>query len=282
MATATPPPLDRSPSSGAPVTGEPLRPQRPASRRSASDASRRPSAPARAAAAQEARRQLRYELISGASGVALAFFMWGHMFLVGSILTGARGFNALAGGLEDFRIAQPTVAAISVLFLVHGVMASRKIPAQLRDRRRLRALTGSLRPTQGPLPGHVESSLWIWQVWTGMVLLVFGSFHLVLVALDVFTDLFGAHVGIEAVSSQARVAGGLWILYAVLLLCVEFHASTGLYRFAVKWGIGARLGRPTLRRIEHGLLFAFLGLGLLTLVVMADWIDPPLAFLLEG
>ena len=114
-----------------------------------------------------------------------------------------------------------------------------------------------------------------------MILLVLGSFHLVLVGLDVFTDLYGAHTGIEAVSTQARVAGGLWAVYAILLLCVEFHASTGLYRFAVKWGVGARLGRPTLRRIELVLLYGFLGLGSLTLIVLAGWIDPPLAFLLE-
>ncbi len=232
--------------------------------------------------AAEARRQLRYELVSGLSGVALALFMWGHMFLVGSILTGQRGFDALAGGLEDYWVAQPTVIAITLLFLVHGAMASRKIPGQIRDRRRMRQLNRELRASQGSLPGHVESSLWIWQVWTGMILLVAGSFHLVLVGVDVFTDLYGAHTGIEAVSTQARVAGGLWPLYLLLLLSVEFHASTGLYRFAVKWGVGARLGRPTLRRIEHVLLFAFLGLGLVTLTVLAGWLEPPLAFLLEG
>jgi len=202
------------------------------------------------------------------------------MFLVGSILTGTRGFDALAGGLEDLYIAQPTVVAISGLFLIHAVMASRKIPAQIRDRRRLRKVTEPLRGSQGALGAHVESSLWIWQVWTGMALLVLGSFHLVLIGLDVFTGLFGLTVGIEAVSTRARVGSGLWALYAVMLLCVEFHASTGLYRFAVKWGIGARLGRVTLRRIEHVILFSFLGLGLLTLIVLAGWIDPPLAFLL--
>jgi fumarate reductase subunit C len=228
----------------------------------------------------EARRQLFYELISGGSGVILAFFMWGHMFLVGSILTGARGFDALAGGLEAFYIAQPTVIAITALFLIHGAMASRKIPAQIRDRRRLRRVTRELKRRQGSVPPHVESALWPWQAWTGMVLLVLGSFHLVLVGLDVFTDLYGERTGIEAVSTQARVGGGLWMVYAVLLLCVEFHASTGLYRFAVKWGVGARLGRPLLRRVEHVLLFGFLGLGALTLVVLAGWIDPPLAFLL--
>ena len=228
----------------------------------------------------EAQLQLRYELFSGASGVALAFFMWGHMFLVGSILFGTRGFDTLAGGLEDIYVAQPTVFVISALFLLHAAMASRKIPAQLRQRRRLQRIARKLRATSGKAPGHVESSLWVWQVWTGMIVLVFGSFHLVLVGIDVFTDLFGIHAGIEAVSTQARVGKGLWLVYALLLLCVEFHASTGLYRFAIKWGVGARLGRSTLHRAEQVLLAVFLGLGGVTLTVLAGWMDPPLAFLI--
>ncbi len=94
---------------------------------------------------REARRQLLYELVSGVSGLALAIFMWGHMFLVGSILTGAVGFNWLAQSLEDYYIAQPTVLAILILFLIHAAMASRKIPAQLRERRRMLALARELR-----------------------------------------------------------------------------------------------------------------------------------------
>ncbi len=240
----------------------------------------------------EARRQLRYELISGLSGVALALFMWGHMVLVGSILTGARGFDWIASMLEEYYIAQPTVAVIFILFLVHAAMASRKIPAQLKERRRMLSLARDLcRPSLVELPGaahdarlepHLESLLWIWQVRTGMLILVLGSFHVVLLALDVMTPLFGTRVGIEAVSTFARVQGGLWPLYAVLLLCVEFHASVGLYRFTVKWGVGQRLSRQTLHRVEQVLLIFFLGVGALALIVMAGWLDPPLAFLIES
>ena len=50
---------------------------------------------------REARNQLYFELASGASGLVLALFMWGHLILVGSIMTGERGFNWLAGMLED-------------------------------------------------------------------------------------------------------------------------------------------------------------------------------------
>ena len=79
---------------------------------------------------------------------------------------------------------------------------------------------------------------------------------------------------------MARVGSGLWLVYAALLVCVEFHASVGLYRFAVKWGVGSRLSRAWLWRLERVVFVSFLGLGLVTLVVLAGWIDPPLAFLL--
>lgn len=238
----------------------------------------------------EARRQLRYELVSGLSGVVLAVFMWGHMVLVGSILTGARGFDWVATMLENYFIAQPTIVVVFILFLVHAAMASRKIPAQLKERRRMLALARDLRsPALNHLPVaardprlnmHLESLLWIWQVRTGMVILVLGSFHLLLIGLDVFTPLFGTRTGIEAASTIARDREGLWLLYAVLLLCVEFHACVGLYRFAVKWGASAWLSVTLLRRVAVGLFVIFFGTGVVVLMVIGGLIKPPLAFLL--
>jgi fumarate reductase subunit C len=234
-------------------------------------------------------RELLFELVSGLSGVALALFMWGHMILVGSILTGARGFDWLAGMLEEYYVAQPTVVGVIALFLVHAVFAARKIPAQLEERKKLKTLAAGLRESgKGwpQLPGaaafapHLESMLWIWQVRTGMVLVVLGSFHVILMGLDVLTPLFGERTGIESATTLERVQGGLWPLYALLLLCVEFHASVGLYRFAVKWGVGKRLKRSTLHIIEQFMFWSILAFGVLTLAVLAGWLDPPLAFLL--
>ena len=239
-----------------------------------------------------ARRQLVYEVISGGSGLLLALFMWGHVVLVGSILTGERGFDWLATMLEDYYIAQPTILAIFALFVIHAVYAARKIPAQLEERRRIQALAKGLRnsgrehvPTRtehSPFRPHVESMLWIWQVRTGFIILVLGSFHLVLIGIDIFTPLFGSIAGIESVSSTARVAAGLWIPYAVLLLCVEFHASVGLYRLAIKWGADLWLSRAAMHRIEQVIFWVVLVIGALTLFVLAGWVDPPLAFLLDG
>ncbi len=245
--------------------------------------------------ADAARRQVWYELASGLTGLALALFMWGHMVLVGSILTGARGFDWLASSLEHYYIAQPTVVIVLVLFIVHAVMAARKVPAQLKERKMVAELGKDLKAFGKGFPGHargderfkphLESMLWIWQIRTGMIILVLASFHLLLVSFDVLgAGLYGLYdgVGIEAVRSLARVQGGLWMLYAVLLLCVEFHASVGMYRLAIKWGVGARLGRPTLHRIEQVLLWFFLGLGVVVLAVLAGVLAPPLEFLLQG
>ncbi len=243
-------------------------------------------------AGRESRRQLVYELASGASGLALALFMWGHMLLVGSILTGERGFDWLATFLEDYYIAQPTVVVVLALFLLHAALASRKVPAQLRERRRMTAVGRALEQAGRGLPGsanpasafrpHVESLLWIWQVRSGMLILVLGSFHVILLGVDVLTPLFGERAGIEAATSVARVRGGLWLVYAILLVAVEFHASVGLYRLAIKWGAGSRLSRRTLHMIERVLLWVFLGLGALVLLVLAGVLPPPLGFLLPG
>jgi fumarate reductase subunit C len=228
-----------------------------------------------------ASRQLFYELVSGSSGLLLALFMWGHMVLVGSILTGSRGFDWVAVFLEDYYLAQPIVPVILVLFLVHAVLASRKIPAQLEERRKMIELGRGLKQSDGFAP-HTESVLWIWQVRTGMIVLVLGSFHLVLLGLDLLTPLYGERVGIESLTSMERVRAGLWLPYGILLVCVEFHASIGLYRLAVKWGAGQRLSRNAMRAIDHVLLWFFLGLGGVILLVLAGVLPPPLASLLTG
>jgi fumarate reductase subunit C len=231
-------------------------------------------------------------VISGASGLLLALFMYGHVVLVGSILTGERGFDWMATMLEDYYIAQPTVIVIFAMFLVHAVFASRKIPAQLRERKRMTELARGLsksgrehvatRTEHSPFRPHVESMLWIWQVRTGMVMLVLGSFHLVLMGLDILTPLYGDIAGIESTTSLARVGAGLWLPYAVLLVCVEFHASVGLYRLAIKWGADLWMSRKTMHRLERVIFWIVLGLGGLTLIVLAGWMEPPLEFLLEG
>jgi fumarate reductase subunit C len=231
--------------------------------------------------AGEPSRQLFYEVVSGGSGLALALFMFGHIILVGSILTGARGFDWVAIVLEEYHIAGPTVLMISALFLVHALFASRKIPAKLAERRKLLKLARDLKASSGFAP-HADSLLWIWQVRTGIAILILGSFHLMLIGMDTFTPMFGDRVGLEAETTLAREQAGLWLPYAFLTLCIAFHTAVGLYRLAVKWGVGARLSRDTLRWVERLILWGMLGLGTLTLIVMSGLMPPPLAWLIGG
>ncbi len=229
----------------------------------------------------DASRELLYELISGGSGILLGLFMFGHTALMASMLAGARGFDWVAEQFGRFHLDEPVVIVIFLLFLVHAVFASRKIPAKLEERRRILKLSRDLRAANGFQP-HLDSLLWIWQVRTGMVILVLGSFHIILIGLDVFTPLFGERRGLEAQSTLEREQAGLWLPYVVLTICVAFHTAVGLYRLAVKWGVGARLSRRSLKVAEHVILWSMLGLGALTLTVMAGWISPPLAGLFGG
>ncbi len=194
------------------------------------------------------------------------------------MLAGAQGFDWVAEKFARFHVDEPVVVVIFALFLVHAVYASRKIPAKLEERRRVLELGRDLRASNGFRP-HSDSLLWIWQVRTGMVILVLGSFHIILIGVDVFTPLFGDRVGLEAQSTLARERAGLWLPYAILAVCTAFHTAVGLYRLAVKWGVGARLSRRTLKVLEHVILWGMLGLSGLTLTVVAGLIPPPLAFL---
>jgi fumarate reductase subunit C len=115
-----------------------------------------------------------------------------------------------------------------------------------------------------------------------MIILVLGSFHIILLGMDTLTPLFGDRLGIEALTSMERVRSGLWLPYAILLVCVEFHAGIGLYRLATKWGAGLWLSRKSVHRIEQFLLWFFLGLGVVVLLVLAGVLQPPLEFLLQG
>ncbi len=252
------------------------------------------------AARERARRQWKLDVISTCTGVFLALFMWGHMFFVSTILTGERGFNFIADMFEHYWLAQPTVVLVTIVFFVHFVTASRKIPAKLAERKRIKDLGDDItdsnwniskedREELEKIRPHEETSLWIWQVRSGMIILALGSIHLFVVGADVVQRTFGLEeLGINAAETMDRVQDGMWMLYAVLLYMVELHAGIGLYRVTVKWGLGSRIpiiGARITRRVAHIMeklvLWFFLIVGFITLLVMAKVLDPPLESLLD-
>jgi hypothetical protein len=56
----------------------------------------------------------------------------------------------------------------------------------------------------------------------------------------------------------------------------------GLYRLAVKWGVGSSFSRSVLRKMEQVVFWIILGLGIITLLVLTGLLPPPLEFLLPG
>jgi fumarate reductase subunit C len=202
----------------------------------------------------------RLDLVQGLSGLALVLFMWAHLFAVSSILLGKEAMYRVARFFEGsliFEQPQPWLVSvvallIFVLFAVHTLLALRKIPDGYRQ------WQAWMRHMRGMR--HEETTLWLLQVVTGLVLMFFVTAHL----LELF--LHPADIGPHA--SAARIAGGGWVLGLVLLLSVEVHAGIGLYRLIVKWGwfglVDTAARRQRLRRAVYALVGFFLLLGLTT------------------
>lgn len=200
------------------------------------------------------------DLVQGVSGLVLVLFMWAHLFAVSSILLGKQAMYTVTRFFEGslfFTNPQPwlvSLVALSIfaIFTLHTLLALRKLPEGYRQ---WRAWWIHMRGMD-----HAETSLWLVQVVTGLVLMFFATAHL----LEIF--MHPSDIGPHA--SAARIAGGGWVLGLILLLAVEVHAGVGLYRLIVKWGwlglVDTAERRRRLRRFVYGLISFFLLLGLTT------------------
>ena len=183
------------------------------------------------------------------TGVALILFMWSHMILVASVNLGAGVMNALAHFLEETYMAQVGGPIIGCIFLLHFVLAARKVPFRAEEQTTIWKLSRQLR--------HTDTYLWLIQAITAMIILIMGSIHM----WTVLTDL-----PITAAKSAARIQGGFWLLfYLILLPMIELHVGIGFYRIAVKWGFAKRKDRKKFKKFENYLTVIFVVIGLITL-----------------
>ena len=230
----------------------------------------------------KAKRAIRNEWISGLSGAFLAMFICGHLILESSILLGKDAYQATVHLLEvTIPIAKPIVIFVSIVFFYHFVWASRKIPGKLEDRKRMMELGKKIkgskkiwnqdRKLETSLVRHFETSLWIWQVRTGMIVLATGAFHLILVAWNIFTNMgvSGQQPGLSADIATQRVESGLWILYAVLMLAVVTHMAIGVYRLLVKWFADTWFTRKYSRIVFYFLFWFYIILGIAATIGLA-------------
>ncbi|MFH2218287.1 MAG: succinate dehydrogenase/fumarate reductase cytochrome b subunit [Pseudomonadota bacterium] len=183
------------------------------------------------------------------TGAGLILFMWSHMILVSSVILGAGVMNALAHFLEATYMAQLGGPFIAFAFLLHFILAARKVPFRTEQQAAIWKLSRQLR--------HVDTWLWMIQAGTAMIILIMGSIHMWTVLSD---------FPITAYKSAARIQGGFWLVfYLILLPLVELHVGIGFYRIGVKWGFIQRKERKGFKKFENGLTAFFVFIGLITL-----------------
>lgn len=184
------------------------------------------------------------------TGAALVLFMWCHLILVSSILISPRAMNALAWFFETTYMAQVGGPLIFLAFLVHFVLAARKIPFRSQEQRIMWANAKRMR--------HRDTWMWIVQAGTAMGILILGSIHMWVVLTN---------LPITAEKSAARIQTGFWfVFYLFLLPMVELHVGIGFYRILVKWGFLDRPGRKVIKKKENLLTAIFIAIGLLSLL----------------
>jgi fumarate reductase subunit C len=226
------------------------------------DASSQVAIGARSRSTAKSRTPARLDFLQSASGLALALFMWGHMFFVSSILLGKDAMWVVARAFEGYYffgraypgIVSVVVAAVVVLLVLHALLAVRKFPINWRQFNTYRVHMRGMR--------HEDTTLWFWQVVTGFALFFLATVHLYVMLTR--PGLIGPY------ESADRVWTGMyWPLYLVLLFVVELHGGIGLYRLAVKWGwpaaADANATRRNLKTIKWAITVFFVALGLATL-----------------
>ncbi|MEE8386891.1 MAG: succinate dehydrogenase/fumarate reductase cytochrome b subunit [Dehalococcoidia bacterium] len=184
------------------------------------------------------------------TGAALILFMWSHMILVSSVLVGPEVMNAIAAFFEATYMAQVGGPIIGAGFLLHFVLASRKLPFRVSEQRVIWRHAKMLR--------HPDTWMWVVQAVTAMIILIMGAIHMWVVLTT---------LPITAAKSAGRIQEGFWLVFYVILLpMVELHVGIGFFRIGVKWGWVKRGGRRVFGGIEKLLTLFFLTIGVLTLV----------------
>jgi fumarate reductase subunit C len=215
---------------------------------------------------KKSRIPARLDLAQSGTGLFLGLFMWGHMFLVGTILLGKGTFHFFAKTMELAFLSEsghgfPIVVFFAVLtvftiFIVHALLGVRKFPINWKQHRLMR--------DQMQMMNHQDTNLWYVQVVTGFIMFFAGSVHLYIMLSNPGT--IGPYM-----SSDRIVSGNMWPLYLILLICVELHGTIGLYRLCMKWGWfsgkDAVESRKKLKKLKNKLTIFFMTLGVLALCV---------------
>ena len=215
---------------------------------------------------KKSRIPARLDLAQSGTGLILGLFMWVHMLLVGSVILGKGSFNFVAKTMElsflsDTGHGYPiavffAVLTIFTLFILHALLGVRKFPISWKQHRIMR--------DQMEMMNHTDTNLWYIQVVSGFLMFFLGSVHLYIMLTNPGSiDPY--------LSADRVVSGNMWFLYLILLICVELHATIGIYRLCMKWGWFAgkdpKASRKKMKLIKNRLTIFFLSVGVLALLV---------------
>jgi len=171
----------------------------------------------------------RLDFIQSVTGLILAVFIMGHILFEASILISHEMMYRVTIMFEGYYFFGETypgiisflASAISVIFVLHALVAIRKFPSSYRDYKLIKEHTQRMK--------HEDSSLWVIQVVTGFMMFFIGSVHLYIMITQ------PSDIGPFASSSRV-VDEFMGPLYFMLLISVVSHAFIGLYRLVLKWG----------------------------------------------
>lgn len=202
------------------------------------------------------------DLYQSLSGLILAVFIKFHLIFVSSILISEdfmhhvdkilSGSLIVEGGDPAFIVG--SAFFIFIVLVAHALFAIRKFPNSYRQFRNF--------SSHNFMYPHSDSRLWGVQIITGFVLFFFASMHLYQMMSE------PSNIG-PFLSSDRIWSDNAWVMYIILLIAVELHATIGLYRLAVKWGWfngkSYKATREKLKKARNFIIIFYIALGVLSL-----------------
>jgi len=211
---------------------------------------------------RDAKRKSRWpawcDVAQSLTGFLLALFLFCHMAFTSSIQAGRDTFwnlIAFSGGYffdgeEHLWMHVVLIGTISILVIVHALMALRRFPTSWRMFRNIRGHYNFLT--------HRDTTLWIIQIVTAVVLTGMVFAHVT----PMITNPGELDPNLSSVHTYHN--GLVWTF--IFLCATELHGMIGLYRLAVKWDLwGIANHRETLRKVMYVLVVFMIGCGSLTM-----------------
>lgn len=197
----------------------------------------------------------RLDFWQAVSGAILALFICVHLCLEGSVVISPNITNWIGWAMEETYMAQVAAPIILLIIVWHFWIAARKMPFRKGELQVYFSHSRDLR--------DFDTTLWLVQVFTAIIILVGAFFHV----YTVMTDM-----PIEVFKSTIRLHMGWIVFYVFFLPACILHTGIGIYRIGVKYGIISKNARFFWRRVIWAVMGAYLLLGCCALTRV--WLMP--------